>query len=136
MKNIRQLPLDHLAIAVPSIAEARPLFELLTGGTASPLEHVADQGVDVVFIGEGTGRIELVEPLSAETAVGRFLARRGPGLHHIAYRVPDIAAALARLTAAGIRLIDQEPRAGAHGSKVAFIHPASAGGVLIELVEA
>lgn len=131
-----QLPLDHVAIAVDSIATTQPLFETLIGAIGSPVERVADQGVDVVFIGTGPGRIELIEPTGADTAVGRFLRRRGPGMHHIAYRVPDLAEALARLAADGIELIDAEPRAGAHGHLVAFLHPRSTGGVLIELVEA
>jgi methylmalonyl-CoA epimerase len=132
---MKQLPLDHVAIAVHSIADALPRFELLTGGHASPRERVDAQGVDVVFVGEGEGRLELLEPLAPESAVGRFLERRGPGIHHLAYRVPDLAAALGRLAAAGVRLIDEEPRPGAHGRKVAFLHPSSTGGVLIELVE-
>jgi len=129
------LPLDHVAIAVASIDEALPLFELLTGARGSPRERVEAQGVAVAFVGEGVGRLELLEPLSAESAVGRFLAKRGPGLHHLAYRVPDLPAALARLSAAGVRLIDERPRPGAHGRLVAFLHPASTGGVLIELVQ-
>jgi methylmalonyl-CoA/ethylmalonyl-CoA epimerase len=132
---MNQRPLDHVAIAVPSIAEALPLFELLTGGAGSPRERVDAQGVDVAFVGTGTGRIELIEPISADSGVARFLERRGPGLHHLAYRVPDLEAALADLAARGVRLIDERPREGAHGRRVAFIHPASTGGVLIELVE-
>lgn len=130
-----QLPLDHVAIAVESIATVQPVFEALTGAPASAVERVEAQGVDVVFLGEGAARIELLEPTSADTPVGRFLARRGPGLHHLAYRVPDLEAALARLAADGFELIDPEPRAGAHGHRVAFLHPRSTGGVLIELVE-
>lgn len=133
--NMRELPLDHVAIAVPSIAEALPLFQLLTGGVASPLERVDGQGVEVAFVGTETGRIELIEPLSPESPVARFLERRGPGLHHLAYRVPDLEATLARFAAEGIRLIDEKPREGAHGRRVAFLHPASTSGVLIELVE-
>ncbi len=132
---MRQLPLDHVAIAVPSIAEALPLYELLTCGAGSPTELVEAQGVNVAFVGEGTGRIELIEPISPESPVGRFLQRRGPGLHHLAYRVTDLATTLARLKDAGIRLIDEAPRAGAHGRMIAFLHPESTGGVLIELVE-
>lgn len=129
-----QLPLDHVAIAVESIAAAQPVFESLLGARGSAVERVAAQGVDVVFVGEGGARLELLEPLSPESAVGRFLAKRGPGLHHIAYRVPDLEAALARLSADGIELIDRVPRPGAHGHRVAFLHPRSTGGVLIELV--
>lgn len=128
------LPLDHVAIAVESIAASLPLYESLLGSSGSPIEHVESQGVSVTFIGTGPGRIELIEPSAAETAVGRFLARRGPGLHHIAYRVPDLDAALAQLAADGMELIDRTPRAGAYGHRVAFLHPRSTGGVLIELV--
>jgi methylmalonyl-CoA/ethylmalonyl-CoA epimerase len=131
-----QLPLDHVAIAVESIATAQPLFESLIGAAGSPVERVAAQGVSVAFVGDGPGRLELIEPTGADTPVGRFLARRGPGLHHIAYRVEDIDAALDRLADAGIELIDRHARSGAHGSRVAFLHPRSTGGVLIELVGA
>ena len=129
-----QLPLDHVAIAVESIAALQPLYESLTGATGSPVEAVPSQGVSVTFIGSGTGRVELIEPSGPHTPVGRFLARRGPGLHHIAYRVPDVDAALERLAASGIELIDRTARDGAHGARVAFLHPRSTGGVLIELV--
>ena len=128
------LLLDHVAIAVESIAASLPTFESLLGGTGSPVEHVKSQNVRVAFLGSGAGRMELIEPTGPDTAVGRFLARRGPGLHHVAYRVPDIEAALARLAADGIELIDRAPRAGALGHRVAFLHPRSTGGVLIELV--
>ena len=128
-------PIDHVAIAVPSLVAATPAFELLTGATATSVERVDEQGVDVVFVGTGPARVELLEPLTPESAVGRFLARRGAGLHHIAYRVEDLASELARLTAAGVELIDRVPRKGAHGRLVAFIHPRSAAGVLVELVQ-
>lgn len=130
-----QLPLDHVGIAVRSIADALPTFQLLTGGSGSPIERVDDQGVAVAFVGSGDARLELIEPVTPDSAVARFLDRRGPGLHHLAYAVEDLAAALERLRRAGIRLIDERPRAGAHGRLVAFLHPASTGGVLIELVE-
>ena len=129
-----QLALDHVAIAVESLATALPLFESLTGAASSAIEEVASQGVSVAFVGSGAGRLELLEPLGAQTAVGRFLARRGPGLHHIAYRVADLQAALDALAARGVELIDRRPRAGASGHRVAFLHPRSTGGVLIELV--
>jgi methylmalonyl-CoA epimerase len=129
-----ELPLDHVAIAVDCIADAQPIFEAITGATGSAVETVAAQQVNVTFIGHGSGRLELLEPTSPDSAVGRFLSRRGPGLHHIAYRVPDLDAALARLAAAGYDLIDQAPRPGAGGHRVAFLHPRSTGGVLIELV--
>jgi methylmalonyl-CoA/ethylmalonyl-CoA epimerase len=129
------LPLDHVAVAVDSIDDSLSALESVTGAEGSPREQVPSQGVEVCFVGTGPGRLELLQPLGPETPVGRFLAKRGPGLHHIAYRVTDIAAALRRLEAAGLELIDREPRAGAHGHRVAFIHPRSTGGVLIELVE-
>lgn len=132
---MRQLPLDHVAIAVPSIARALPTYELLTGGAASEIEAVPSQGVFVAFVGQGTGRIELIEPSSPESPVGRFLQRRGPGLHHLAYRVDDLENTLRQLDGAGVRLIDKAPRPGAHGRLVAFLHPESTGGILIELVQ-
>ncbi|NIU30745.1 MAG: methylmalonyl-CoA epimerase, partial [Gemmatimonadetes bacterium] len=92
-----------------SIEESRALFELLTGGSCSPPETLPDQGVRVAFV----GAVELLEPLAEDTTVGRFLQRRGPGLHHVAYRVDDLASELRRLEAEGIRLVDREPRAGA-----------------------
>ncbi len=124
-------PIDHIAIATPSIREAAPLFELLTGHACSPVEELPEQGVRVAFIGS----LELIEPLDPGSGVARFLERQGQGLHHIAFRVPDIAAELARLEAEGFRLIDREARPGAGGHRVAFLHPKSTGGVLWELVE-
>lgn len=127
--------LDHVAIAVESIDAALPRFELIAGGPASTPESIPAQGVRVVFLGHGAGRVELIEPLSDTSSVSRFLQRRGAGLHHIAYRVPDLEAALQRLREADVQLIDPEPRPGAGGHRVAFLHPRSTGGVLIELVE-
>lgn len=130
-----ELPLDHIAVAVPSITDALPLYELIAGARSSPVERVESQHVDVAFVGTGTTRIELIQPTSPESTVQRFLDRRGPGLHHIAYRVADIDATLIRLSEAGVRLIDEKGRPGAGGHKVAFLHPKSTGGILIELVE-
>lgn len=124
-------PLDHVAVAVRSIAERGPVFELLTGEPCSPPETLAAQGVRVAFV----GTLELLEPLGPETPVGRFLDRRGEGLHHVAYRTDDLDRDLARLEAAGLRLIDRAPRPGARGHRVAFVHPSSTGSVLVELVE-
>ncbi len=132
---MQPLELDHVAVAVSSLAAALPIFEALVGARGSTPETVAAQGVAVTFLGAGPGRLELLEPLSPESGVGRFLEQRGPGIHHIAYRVPELAATLDRLAASGVQLIDRTPRPGAHGRHVAFIHPRSAGGVLIELVE-
>lgn len=132
---MESLELDHVAIAVPSLAAALPTFEALIGATGSTPESVTAQGVTVAFLGAGPGKLELIEPSSPTSGVARFLEKRGPGLHHIAYRVSDLAATLERLAAAGVELIDKTPRPGAHGHKVAFIHPRSSGGVLVELVE-
>ncbi len=124
-------PLDHVAIAVHSLDESAVLYELLTGESRSPVEVLEAQGVRVAFVGQ----VELLEPLGPDTTVGRFLERRGQGLHHIAYRTDDIVADLARLDAEGIELIDEKPRPGASGHQVAFLHPRSTGGILLELVE-
>jgi methylmalonyl-CoA/ethylmalonyl-CoA epimerase len=135
MKKPLELPLDHIAIAVPSITAALPIFELLTNSASSPIERVETQKVDVAFVGSGAGRLELLQPAGTDSTVQKFLDKRGAGLHHIAYRVPDLAAALKDLAAAGVRLIDETPRPGAGGHLVAFLHPASTHGVLVELVE-
>jgi len=127
--------LDHVAIAVPSIDDVLPQYETLLGARGSLPETVESQGVRVVFIGSGPATIELLEPLRPDSPVARFLEKRGPGLHHIAYRVPDIDAALAAQIAAGIRAIDLVPRRGAHERRIAFLHPQSFTGVLVELVE-
>ena len=129
------LPLDHVGIAVPSIDEALPAFESASGGRGSGRERVESQGVELCFVGSGDGKLELLQPLAPDTPVGRFLAKRGPGLHHVAYRVADIESTLRALEARGIELIDRAPRPGAHGHRVAFLHPRSTAGVLIELVE-
>jgi methylmalonyl-CoA/ethylmalonyl-CoA epimerase len=130
-----EFPVDHVAIAVPSITAALPLFELLANASGSPIERVEAQKVDVAFVGSGNGRIELLQPTAADSTVQKFLDKRGPGLHHIAYRVANIEGTLADLAAKGIRLIDEKPRAGAGGHRVAFLHPQSTNGVLVELVE-
>jgi methylmalonyl-CoA epimerase len=125
----------HIAIAVASIAEARELYEGVLGLAAGEVEHVADQKVNVLVLYAGAQRIELVEPAAPDSPVSKFIAERGGGLHHVAYRVDDIEAALAALKRAGVRLIDEKPRPGAHGTRIAFIHPKATGGVLTELVE-
>ena len=130
-----ELPLDHIAIAVPSITAALPLFQSIAGASSTAIEHIPSQRVNVAFVGSGSTRIELIEPSAPDSTVQRFLDRRGGGLHHIAYRVADISATLRRLADSGYRLIDQEPRPGAGGHQVAFLHPQSTGGVLIELVQ-
>lgn len=123
--------LDHVAIAVHSIEESRRSFELLSGEACSPPETLAAQGVRVAFVGD----VELLEPLGPDTTVGRFLQRRGPSLHHVAYLSHDLEGDLARLEAEGVPLIDRVPRPGARGHRVAFLHPSGTGGVLVELVE-
>ena len=103
-----------------------------------PLEHretVAEQGVEAALLGVGDSHVELLAPLGGETPVGRYLAKRGPGIHHVAYRCPDVASALEQCNARGLRLIDSEPRRGIRDSLVAFVHPDSTGGVLTELVQ-
>ncbi len=130
--DLSSFPLDHVAVAVPSLQEACRLFRLLSGNEPTPVEELESQGVRVQFV----GTIELLEPLGASTTVGRFLERRGPSLHHIAYRVPDLSRTLSRLREEGMELIDQEPRPGARGHQVAFLHPRSTGGILVEMVQA
>lgn len=125
------LPIDHIAVAVPSIARAAPLYERLTGSSCSPVETLAAQGAKVAFVGS----VELVEPLGPDTPVGRFLERHGPGLHHVAYRAEDLERELERLAKEGFELLDARPRTGAGGHRVAFLHPRSTGKVLVELVE-
>jgi methylmalonyl-CoA epimerase len=127
--------LDHIAIAVRSLEDALPFYTDALGLTCTGRETVAEQGVHLALLPLGESRLELLEPLSDDSPVGRFLTRRGEGVHHIAFRVDDLERALAELRARGIRLVDETPRCGAEGRKIAFLHPASAHGVLIELVE-
>jgi methylmalonyl-CoA epimerase len=128
--------LDHVGIAVHSIDESLPLFESITGGKGYGRETVDSQGVEVVFVGHGDGRLELLAPTREDSAVAKFLAKRGPGMHHLCYRVPDVQAELDRYRESGAQLIDQHPRPGAAGHLVAFLHPKSTGGVLTELLQA
>jgi methylmalonyl-CoA/ethylmalonyl-CoA epimerase len=127
--------LDHVGIAVHSLDESLCLFESITGHKGYGRERVDSQGVEVVFLGTGPGRLELLAPTRDDSAVARHLSKRGEGMHHLCYRVPDVAAELARHAAEGRRLVDEAPRAGAHGHRVAFLHPKSTGGVLVELLE-
>jgi methylmalonyl-CoA epimerase len=128
--------LDHVGVAVRSLDESIPLFETITGTPAYGRETVESQGTEVVFVGTGPGRVELLAPTREDSPVGKFLAKRGPGMHHLCYRVPDLGAALRDFQARGYALIDHEPRTGAHGHRVAFLHPKSTGGVLVELLQA
>lgn len=132
---MHELTPDHIGIAVASLDEAVPLWEYLTGAPGSERETVGSQGVEVVFLGSGAARIELLAPTRDDSPIARFIERRGPGIHHIAYRVPDIRAALDRAEQQGLQLIDREPRPGAHGHLVAFVHPRATGGVLFEYVQ-
>lgn len=127
--------IDHVGVAVEDLDEALELYE---GRFQMPLAHretVAEQGVEAVLLDVGDSHVELLSPLGPDTPVGKFLARKGPGLHHVAYRVSDIDAALAELRRQGIELIDSEPRTGIRNSRVAFAHPRSTGAVLTEIVE-
>jgi methylmalonyl-CoA/ethylmalonyl-CoA epimerase len=127
--------IDHVAMAVEDLDEAIALYQDRLG---MPLQHreTFDQfGIEAVLLGIGDGHVELLKPVDVDSGVGRFLERHGPGMHHVAYRTDDIDAALGRLRAAGMRLIDDEPRAGIRGSRVAFVHPKSTGGVLTEVVQ-
>src|SRR5713101_1439118 len=126
--------IHHLGIAVADLGEAVATYELLFGARLEHREAVRDQGVEAALLRVGSGRVELLAPLGADTPVGRFLARRGPGMHHVAYEVDDIRATLAELEAAGAELIDAEPRVGLFGLEVAFVHPDAVHGVLSEVV--
>jgi methylmalonyl-CoA/ethylmalonyl-CoA epimerase len=127
--------IQHLGVAVNSIDEALDFWRDGIGLDLGEIEVVADQGVRVAMLPLGESRIELLEATGPETPIGKFIAKRGPGIHHICVEVQDIRATLARLKDRATRLIDEEPRRGAGGALVAFIHPASTGGVLVELVE-
>ena len=127
--------IDHVGVAVEDIDVALALYRDTLGMPLVHRETVAEQGVDAALLDVGDGHVELLQPLGPETAVAKFLERRGPGLHHVAYRVGDVEQTLSELAAAGLRLIDERPRTGIRGSRVAFVHPASTGGVLIEIVQ-
>jgi methylmalonyl-CoA/ethylmalonyl-CoA epimerase len=127
--------IDHVGVAVDDIDAALAVYRDLLGMPLVHRETVTEQGVDAALLDVGDGHIELLQPLGPDTAVGKFLAKRGPGLHHIAYRVDDIDQVLSQLAESGARLIDERPRTGIRGSRVAFVHPASSGGVLTEIVE-
>jgi methylmalonyl-CoA/ethylmalonyl-CoA epimerase len=129
------MKLDHIGIATRQIDEAMDLWRNTLGLGLEHTEEIAEQGVRVSMLSLGETQLELLEPLSDDSPVGRFLEKRGPGIHHIAIRVDDIRAELAKLKTNGARLIDETPRVGAGGCLVAFVHPSSAGGVLLELVQ-
>jgi methylmalonyl-CoA epimerase len=127
--------IDHTGIAVANLDQSLPFYRDVLGLALVHRETLTEQGVEAALLDVGESHVELIAPLGADTGVARFLAQRGPGLHHVAYRVDDIEATLASLSAAGVRLIDERPRLGIRGSRVAFLHPTAAGGVLTEIVE-
>lgn len=129
------MKIEHIGIATPRLDEALKFWRDSLGLEVVHTEVVEEQGVRVAMLPVGEPRVELLEPTGPQSPVAKFLEKRGPGIHHIAVRVPDIRAALARLKAEGARLIDETPRVGAGGCLVAFVHPSTAGGVLLELVE-
>jgi methylmalonyl-CoA/ethylmalonyl-CoA epimerase len=127
--------IDHIGVAVEDLDQAVALYRDRLGMREQHRETVEDQGVEAVLLEIGEGHVELLSPLGSDTAVGRFLEKRGPGIHHVAYHTDDIDSALESVRAAGLSLIDEEPRIGIRNSRVAFVHPKSTGGVLTEIVE-
>jgi methylmalonyl-CoA/ethylmalonyl-CoA epimerase len=132
---MRLTDVDHVGIAVEDLGAAVERYRRLLRMEPAHREVVEDQGVEEVLFAVGSSFIQLLGALGPDTPVARSLATRGPGLHHVAYRVDDVAAALDHLRAEGARLIDDAPRAGSRGTRIAFVHPTSMGGVLVELVE-
>lgn len=127
--------IDHIGIAVKSLAAAKGIYEKL-GLSVSPEETVDQEKVRLVMVPVGESRLELLEPTSEDSTIAKFLAKRGEGLHHVCLRVPDLTAAVERLKKDGVRLVSEEIKLGAGGHRYVFVHPASAGGVLLELVQA
>ena len=127
--------IDHVGIAVEDIDTALPVYRDSLGLPLVHRETVAEQGVDAALLDIGESHLELLQPLTPESAIGKFISQRGPGLHHVAYRVGDIERTLSELKEAGMRLIDERPRTGIRGSRIAFVHPGSAAGVLTEIVQ-
>src|ERR1700726_3782141 len=125
--------IDHLGIAVKSLAGAKAIYEKL-GLSVSPEETVEQEQVRLVMVAVGESRLELLEPTSEDSTIARFIAKRGEGLHHVCLKVPDLPAAVARLKKDGVRLVTDEIKTGAGGHKYVFVHPSSAGGVLLELI--
>ena len=126
---------DHIGVAVEDLDAAIALHERDYGMALVHREVIDEQGVEAVLLDVGENHVELLRPLDGETPVGRFLSKRGPGLHHVAYQVSDVQATLDTLRGRGLRLIDETPRTGIRGSRVAFLHPESSGGVLTEIVQ-
>lgn len=133
--TIELLDLDHVGIAVEDLEAAVEHYRRTLGVEPAHRERVQDQGVEEVLFAAGSSFIQLLGALGPDTPVGRHLAKRGPGVHHVAYRVADVAAALEHLRAEGVRLIDQAPRPGSRNTLIAFVHPEGMGGVLVELVQ-
>ncbi len=129
------MKLDHIGIAVEDLDAARKLYGELMGFELGEVEELADRQLKVCFVRVGDADIELLWPTAPDSAVGKFLAKKGPGIHHLCYQVDDVQAKLDQLAAAGLKLIDEKPRPGAHDTLVAFVHPKSAGGVLTELCQ-
>ena len=127
--------IDHIGVAVEDLDDSLALYEKKLKLELQHREVVEDQGVDAALLGVGEGHVELLAPLGPDTPIGKYIARRGPGLHHVAYAVEDIDSALAELKATGLRLIDEQPRSGIRDSRVAFVHPSALGGVLTEIVQ-
>ncbi len=127
--------IDHVGIAVPDLDAAVERYRAALGAEPVHRERVEDQGVEEVLFRLGDGYVQLLGALGPDTPVGRFLAKRGPGLHHVGYRVADVGRELDRLRAAGFRPVDEAPRRGSRGTRVAFLHPAGMEGVLVELVQ-
>jgi methylmalonyl-CoA/ethylmalonyl-CoA epimerase len=132
--RVRTSGLHHVGVAVTDLDEAVATWARLFGAEVEVRERVADQGVETALLRIGAGRVELLASLADDTPVGKFLERRGPGMHHLAFEVDDVAAELDRLAAGGAELIDEHPRPGLEGRDVAFVHPHATGGVLAELV--
>jgi methylmalonyl-CoA/ethylmalonyl-CoA epimerase len=127
--------IDHIGVATDDLDGALALYEQTFSMPLVHRETVESQGVEAALLGIGDGHVELLQPLGPDTPVGKYLDKRGPGLHHVAYAVDDIDAALGKLKAAGVELIDQEPRRGIRNSQVAFLHPKATGGVLTEVIQ-
>jgi methylmalonyl-CoA/ethylmalonyl-CoA epimerase len=126
--------IHHIGVAVTDLDEAVATYERLLGAVVEARETIASQGAEAIALRIGNGRVELLAPLGEDTPVGRFLGRRGPGMHHVAFDVEDLPAELERLERDGVQLIDHEPRPGLYGLQVAFVHPDAVHGVLTELV--
>ena len=127
--------INHIGIAVKSLEESIPFYRDQLAMPFAGIEEVAEQKVRVAMLQVGESKIELLEPTSADSPVAKFIEKNGPGIHHLAYEVEDLEAAIVRMMAKGARMIDEKPRAGAHGSRIAFVHPKSSNGVLTELCQ-